>query len=277
MNTSSRIEIGLVLFALLAILLIVAAVAVPLRVNSQDRVQRRPQFPASCSMADYGTLAFSFRSSVDCTTDGASLTTWNDQSGNGRNVTQGTSTKRPTCKNNGVDNLNGFPVLRFDGTDDFLKTSTEVSWPTEMSVFWVVKSSTGFPSYPLTGVGSVLAMYFQFDSATTWRFSGYNTSNAANGMDPTAISSGAWTVMSAMLRASTCELYANGSTDGSTARTGTNNSGNAHLTIGAYGEGTFGWLTGDTVELDIYFSDIGDTNRQGAQNCLGGRYGITIN
>mgnify|MGYP001582536698 CR=1 FL=1 len=236
-------------------------------------VVRRPLF-TSFSPSDVANLAFWFKADqITGLNDGDTLTTWNDQSGNSRNVTQGTSTKRPTYK---TAILNGLPILRFDGADDFLKTSSEVSYTATMSVFSVIKTSTGFASYPLTGIGSVNTFFHEFVSATSWKFSGYNTSNASNGLDANTITSGAWTVLSSMLRSTTCEMYANGATNGSTARTGTNNSGNAHLTVGAYGDGSFGWLNGDLAEVIIYFADIGDTDRQNVQNYLGSKYAITI-
>jgi len=52
--------------------------------------------------------------------DNTAVETWADQSGNGFDATQGTSAARPTYIKNA---LNGLPVVRFDGTDDFLRLS----------------------------------------------------------------------------------------------------------------------------------------------------------
>jgi hypothetical protein len=49
------------------------------------------------------------------------VTTWYDQSGNGRNLTQSTTTAQPRIVNAGVvDRLNGIPSMVFDGADDRL-------------------------------------------------------------------------------------------------------------------------------------------------------------
>lgn len=224
---------------------------------------------------DVANLAFWFKADQIGGTDGDALTTWSDQSGNSRNITQATAAKKPTYKDNGTDNLNGKPVVFFDGTDDWLKTSAEVSWPTAYSVFWVVKTSTGFTAYPMAANGSTTELTFQFDSATLWKVNGTNTSNTNNGQDSATITSGAWTVLSGMVRETTAELYAQGVTGGSTARTGTNNSGNAHLTLGAY-DGTFGYLNGYVAEVVVYFADIGATDRQRVEDYLGSKYAITI-
>ena len=53
--------------------------------------------------------------------DGNAVTTWDDATANGRDVTQATGTKRPLYRAS-VAALNGQPALEFDGTDDFLQT-----------------------------------------------------------------------------------------------------------------------------------------------------------
>ena len=61
---------------------------------------------------------------VTLATDGETVQQWNDQSGAGRNLAQGTSGARPTLVANV---LNGKPVIRFDGTDDVLQSSAALS------------------------------------------------------------------------------------------------------------------------------------------------------
>lgn len=56
------------------------------------------------------------------TTDGAAISSWNDQSGNGINVSQGTTVQKPTYK---ATLMNGFPAIEFDnnstaGQNDYL-------------------------------------------------------------------------------------------------------------------------------------------------------------
>lgn len=53
------------------------------------------------------------------------VTTWYDQSGNGRNATKTTTTQQPRIVNAGeVDKLGINIIIRFDGTDDFLNTGS---------------------------------------------------------------------------------------------------------------------------------------------------------
>jgi len=55
---------------------------------------------------------------------GSAVTQWNDKSGNGYNITQGTSARRPQS---GVNTLNGKNVITFDG-NDVLVASTAADW-----------------------------------------------------------------------------------------------------------------------------------------------------
>ena len=57
------------------------------------------------------------------TTDGNTLTTWSDQSGNGIDATE--SSNPPMFKNNSTDSINFNPTISFDGSDDQLITSFE--------------------------------------------------------------------------------------------------------------------------------------------------------
>ena len=52
--------------------------------------------------------------------DGASVSTWKDMSGNGYNATQSTAANQPAWKRN---ILNGYPALRFNGTSSYLLES----------------------------------------------------------------------------------------------------------------------------------------------------------
>jgi hypothetical protein len=73
---------------------------------------------------------------------------WNDQSGNANNVFQGTSGNRPMYKANII---NGKPVLRFDGLDDWMGLNIDVP-ETNFSQFMVFKTNGS------DGNGSVIAI-----------------------------------------------------------------------------------------------------------------------
>jgi hypothetical protein len=60
------------------------------------------------------------------TTNGQTVSAWNDQSGNGNNATQGTSANQPLFIAS-EPLANNRPVLRFDGSDDWMQTTTHLT------------------------------------------------------------------------------------------------------------------------------------------------------
>lgn len=88
--------------------------------------------------------------------DGDPVETWTDESGEGNDVTQGTAAKRPLYKTNVQ---NGLPVVRFDGSDDYLQRGFTLAQPyTRISAFkqvsWTVNdrvfsSGPGMSQAPL--------------------------------------------------------------------------------------------------------------------------------
>lgn len=83
--------------------------------------------------------------------------TWPDSSGNGRDLTQATASKRPTYLTN---QANGLACVRFDGVDDYLQRATEIVTYTGgyMAVYVSRMLSTA-------GVGSYL-LFNMFSNAT---------------------------------------------------------------------------------------------------------------
>lgn len=72
---------------------------------------------------------------------GGLVSAWADQSGAGNNATQATSTNQPLLVS-GV--VNGLPVVRFDGTDNWIECAdhTTLDFTTEFTLFIVMNEST---------------------------------------------------------------------------------------------------------------------------------------
>ena len=83
-------------------------------------------------------LALWLQSGAGVVLNGAAVTQWSDQSGNNRHATQGTSGNQPT-RVNAV--LNGLPVVRFDGVNDFQTFNLPVNNLTGMSIFLVAANT----------------------------------------------------------------------------------------------------------------------------------------
>ena len=86
--------------------------------------------------------------------DGGNLSSWPDMSVHNRNATQSTVSRRPLYK---ADVLNGKPVVRFDGIDDYLSFSEVANIRT---VFWVIKEDADASSADRCLLGHSSAKYF---------------------------------------------------------------------------------------------------------------------
>jgi len=77
------------------------------------------------------------------------ISQWSDKSGNARHATQTTVASQPTRETNII---NGLPVVRFDGSNDFLDFTNIFNGDKTFTIFWVlrprnVSSGTYQPSF----------------------------------------------------------------------------------------------------------------------------------
>ena len=83
---------------------------------------------------------------------------WKDQSGKGNNVTSvSDGTQRPTIQ---TDQINAYPVVRFDGVNDYLRTISEF-WLREFTISMVVSPRE---------YGDDPRVIYQYDGADGWHF-----------------------------------------------------------------------------------------------------------
>jgi len=79
------------------------------------------------------------------------VTTWYDQSGNSNNAAQATTTKQPTIMVSGVLNMiNNRPAIKYDGTDDYLSFTRNISDDFSILAVYNVVSADN-PYYSATG------------------------------------------------------------------------------------------------------------------------------
>lgn len=76
------------------------------------------------------------------TTDGVSLSFWNDQSGNGISVSQATGTAQPTYESDASNTINNHPVIHFDGDDELQSPGSTFNITNDFSMF-IVKEDNG--------------------------------------------------------------------------------------------------------------------------------------
>lgn len=207
---------------------------------------------------DVGGLVLWLRAdTITGLSDGDPVSTWLDESGNGTDATS-SSALRPTYQ---TSEINGLPVVRFDGTDD------RISWSaiSGRSFFVVYRPAGTQPAgSALWGhAGSTEHMFNFFSPAdNTW---------CDNFFAPAAWQSGAWRKNgSSMTPTATNTLDINSwqyvsvvTTSGRTInQTEDNTTGAGRVPYG------------DIAEYFIYDNDIGGTAIAAAEAYLAGKYGL---
>ena len=195
------------------------------------------------------------------TLDGSSnVSTWADKSGNGRDATQATTTRRPSY----AATVNGRPVITFDGVDDQLRSSY-VNTGTEMSVFMTfAKDAAGGTSNTFS---RIFAMFDTVDTADWNTLTGisYHWDRAGNvvrvmrnslAIAPvTAPSYGTFTTCGFRRNGTAITNWLAASTN--TGTTASNTFSSTHVAVG--GNNADGYMNGRIGEVIVYGRAVTDT------------------
>jgi hypothetical protein len=236
-------------------------------VNNSVQVAGVCQQPALWLKADAGV-----------TTSGTNVTQWVDQSGNGNNVTQATTTNQPQLQTNV---FNGQPALYFSGPTNFLNNTTQnaVTAGAPRTVFAVVKSlcsSDGIT--PICFRRTAYVHCLQTYSGTNYIY----TDGISNNITTTA------TLFDTVKTKQTIATYVTGGTgtamqyrqngvlQPTSGATVTTETGFTGFTIGRrednsyanYGQ-TEGWI----AEIIVYNSQLNTTDIAAVENYLANKYG----
>ena len=223
-------------------------------------------------LPEYGLVLWLDALAITSLGDGCSVSEWADRSVNGNNATQGTSDKQPTYVMNG---LNGLPVVRFDGSNDFLITEN-VSLGNSISVFAVVKAEdkmSGDPHDWKYNQGIVTqykdGRYILDINSTATGFQFYDGSWIKAYADATN-----WQLYGAIREYGlTNRLYINGAKVASQSTSvGTPGSTNP-IKIGFSGDYSR-YLKGDIAEILVYSRALSDSEREMVETYLKAKYDI---
>ena len=218
--------------------------------------------------------------------------TWNDQSGNGRHVTQTTDTDRPVYKATGGPGSK--PCIQFDGTDDFLASAAHFWGSDDLTVIVVCK----FADAGRDVSEQVVSRSEATGNKRQWRLSGRNdaggnkmelvldSSGAGTGASQRAnqdgVKSATWRLISATSNLSTFSWYVDGTSETNTVDGGTTGDGSVldsstpKLGIGATNvinaPATF--LQGSISEIIVYSRALTTTERAAIENYLNKKYDL---
>lgn len=225
-----------------------------------------PRFAAgSFSPSDISGMYAWFDGATPAQGDGTSVSTWADTSGNSRDATQATGGLQPIYKTSIIGTES---VVRFDGTDDYLRTATFTSPGSTVTVFCVSKFNATGQRFLYDGHNTSGGRQCVFqESGNTWNmFAGTLLSGGTTDQTTFHISV-------AVFNGASSKLYVDG---GAALLSGNAGSGSVDgITLGTQQNVANGFGAADAAFWNGYNSALSltDINRMG--NYLSSRYGLT--
>jgi hypothetical protein len=195
--------------------------------------------------------------------DGDPVGQWTDQSGNGNHATQTTAAKKPLYK---VSIVNGQPVVRFDGTNDYLATANvTIAQPITTFVVFQRTAALKASSHALLALTPTIVItptpngFTSLDAGTAW-------------IDGTAWAASTFFLSTVVVNGASSVLYKNGASD-ATGNPGSAGWATEPIVVGST-DGTNNFLGGDVTEIIIYNSALSAGNRQQVENYLNAKYAL---
>lgn len=237
-------------------------------------IHRRPIFVSSFLPSDLSDLILWYEADLLSEADGDAITTWPSSAGVGGtnyDITQATTGQKPIKKI-----ISGNHVVRFDGSDDWLRSIGNIDFSSTTFTLFAVATETSTANGDLFTVddGGNTFCEFRIDASTKLTVGVKNTGGSNFEGIKTFPGTGLM-IMSTRRTASDVTSYVNGVAGSTTSTTGTQRSGTNRFNVGQFGLG-FQYYGGDCAEILYYNTDIGDTNRQAVESYLSDKYGISI-
>jgi hypothetical protein len=208
------------------------------------------------------------------------LSGWSDKSGNANNANPGFTA--PLLVPNAV---NGKPVVRFDGVDNFMEVNTapSIAFAGDVSSFAVIKYED-FATYralwaKTAGAGNNLPAsvdYYALPGSGIPRFYRGNGGPSNGFVDGNrGLVAGSYMLIGFGMAGTSAAHYINGMTAGSGVITAALADGGTPLKIGTRGD-LFTKLKGDLAELLIFGRALTEAERTQVQAYLAGKYGMAL-
>jgi hypothetical protein len=195
-------------------------------------------------------------------TNSGFVTTWYDQSGNARNITQTTAANQPRIINAGIiERQNNNVVISFDGSNDRLTRATGYTINQPVTYFSVLRATTGiFFQIRVSQIQSAL----QFGVGGL--FSG---SNVTFSMNTTNLN-----LFTSLFNTTNSQFFQN-TISLATGNVGTRNGG-GETVMGAGGDGFGGYTLFSDVKFSehIVYASNQSSNRTGIETNINSYYGI---
>ena len=212
------------------------------------------------------------------TLNGSTVSQWDDKSGNGYHVSQGTASNQPTYV---TAVLNSKNIVRFDGVNDIISNSSAqpVAGSSSRTIFYVfscnsaVGGNVNNVDYALyfgtanPALGGVIALSQELGIRVN---SGYRIFNQSN-------EDGSHAIISAVqdgTNVSNYSMWKNGSALSATSTNSRELNTGAGIYIGAHAA-SVNFHNGDIAEIIVYNSALSTSDRESVESYLSTKWGIT--
>ena len=217
-------------------------------------------------------LKLHLRSDLAVTSSSSAVSSWGDVSGFDNDASQSTSANQPTLVSN---SMNGNPVIRFDGTNDYLLsslTSTLGIQNNTYEVFVVAKSSSSNIQF-LFASGGWEQYEYHLNGSQGARFIPVSSTYIDHGT-VSSYTNGNAHVFSARASSSGGAVRVDG-IDGATTSNNILSSSAVNFWLGARGSDLTNYFYGDMAEVLLYNTNLSASDRSTVEHYLANRYGIT--
>ena len=230
----------------------------------------------------YASILLDWQSAERVTglSDGNTVSPWADLSGNGRDATQATDSLRPTYQ---TSELGTLPVIRFDGTDDYLELGA-AGWlaegTTTFSIFVVYRitqttaenmllSSSGNPA---TAAGAFID--YRGDTANDQMDSRVGNGTSADSLSTNTTSASGTHIYVFQRDGTNVEGWIDGTAAGSVTDNALNFNTTNQLRMGAQSPTAGVYLNGDLAEIFILGASLNIDTRHHLSRQLGRKWRI---
>jgi hypothetical protein len=235
--------------------------------------------PVSHYPSDFSDLVLWFKADSGVTFDIATkrVSAWNDQSGNGNNLEQGTTANKPLRE--GYDGANDKAYMSFDGTNDSFTSSGNLPVSANSyTAFIVAKQNTSSTDaktvFSYIRTPSTTKIWIGFKNNKLWS---YITNGLANAELSSTVSANAYGLIATSFDGSGGKLTSqfNNETEASSTILGWDSSidfNDAAFTIS--NDATNGFTNTNIEEIIVYNREITDTEKLDIRNYLNTKYKI---
>lgn len=210
------------------------------------------------------------------TTNNVAMSSWQDQSGNGRNATQSTTSEKPIFRNNSTDDMNFNAVVHFTAANlDYftIPTSTLPTGTGPFSIYIVSRKSSnnGMTEVGIGKSANNASVNVGTNGVQTARFHTYNNAWAPS---VSTLVNGAVLQSTYHFQSAMRYLSVNSISYGSRSASINLQTGGAYIAANHNGPGAASF-DGEIAEVIIYAENSSTTNRNKIESYLDMKYGIT--